>query len=60
MTTAQIAGVRALYEMHLHRLSQIRSGASQHVYEDEQVVAFERETARLKAVLDHGGPALPL
>jgi hypothetical protein len=59
LTLAQITGARSLYDMHLRRLSAIKSGASQHAYDEAQIAEFERETARLKALLDSAGPRSP-
>jgi hypothetical protein len=48
---ASLKGVHALYDMHVARLDSIKTGAAQKAYTKEEVVAFRRETAHLKARL---------
>jgi hypothetical protein len=43
--------------MHLARLDSIKTGAAQRVYTEEEVDAFRRETAHLKAMLEGQQPA---
>jgi hypothetical protein len=46
-----LKSVLALYDMHFARLDSINTGSSQKAYTKEEVVAFRRDTAHLKARL---------